>query len=165
MGRPRTHQIVRGIPICRWGLSLPSGAKAWLARGCVHAPRPSVPPVRILRETRTLHPHDAEPLSSRGWHHHPALQAVHDVRTQVLLTRYLGRDIIGLDVQVDAAFMVDTLNLHSEFVRRGLQHPIVAAAAPMIEAHGTTERLCLEASGLVHMCGPRPRPPGFPCRA
>jgi hypothetical protein len=40
----------------------------------------SVPLVRILWKTRTLHAHDAEALAGWGLHHHPALQAVHDVR-------------------------------------------------------------------------------------
>ena len=112
---------------------------------------PSVPLVRILREPRTLHAHDAEALSGWGLHHHPALQAVHDVRAQLLKARNFGRDIVGLDIQVHAALVIDALNLHNGFVRRGLQHPIIAATAPMVEVHGTAERLCPEAGRLVHV--------------
>ena len=71
---------------------------------------PSVPVVRILRETRTLHAHDAEALSGWGLHHHPALQAVHDVRAQPLKARHFGTDIVGLDIQVHAALVIDALN-------------------------------------------------------
>jgi hypothetical protein len=38
--------------------------------GARDAARISVPLIRILRETRTLHAHDAEPLSGRSLHHH-----------------------------------------------------------------------------------------------
>jgi hypothetical protein len=52
---------------------------------------PSVPLVRILRETWTLHAHDAEALSGWSLHHHPTFQAVHDVRAQLLKARNFGR--------------------------------------------------------------------------
>ena len=107
---------------------------------------PSVPLVRILREPRTLHAHDAEALSGWGLHHHPALQPVHNVRAQLLKARNFGRE--SLD---SAALVIDALNLHNGFVRRGLQHPIIAATAPMVEVHGTAERFCPEAGRLVHV--------------
>jgi hypothetical protein len=113
----------------------------------------SVPLVCIPWETRTLHTHDAEPLASRSLHHHPPLQANHDVRPQFLETRDLRRNIVRLDVQVDATFVIDALNLHNGFVWWGLQHPVVAAAAPMIVIHGTTECHCPEAGGLVYIRG------------
>jgi hypothetical protein len=54
-------------------------------------------------------------------------------------------------VQVHTALVIDALNLHNGFVRRGLQHPIIAAATPMVEVHGTAEHLCPEAGRLVHV--------------
>ena len=96
---------------------------------------PSVPLIRILRETRTLHAHDAEALSGRGLHHHPALLAVH-VRAQLLKVRNFGRDIVGLDIQVHAAFVIDALNLHNGFVRWGLQYSMIAATAQWLRSTG-----------------------------
>ena len=125
-----------------------SGGAVRLTTGCFG---PSVPLVRILGEPRTLHAHDAEALSGWGLHHHPSVEAVHDVRAQLLKTRNFGRDIVGLDIQVHAALVIDALNLHNGFVRRGLQHSIIASTAPMVEVHGTAESFCPEAGRLVHV--------------
>ena len=69
---------------------------------------------------------DAEPMSGRSLHHHPLLQAIHDVRPHFLKTRYLGRDIVRLDVQVDATLVIDVPKLHNRLVWWCLQHPVVA---------------------------------------
>jgi hypothetical protein len=45
-------------------------------------PAGSVPVVGILRETGTLYPYDAKPLTSRRLHHHPAFEAVHHLSAQ-----------------------------------------------------------------------------------
>src|SRR5262245_20620240 len=112
-----------------------------------------VPTVGVLWETGTLYPYDAEALACRRLHHHPALKAVHNLRAQLLQTRHFCRDVVGLDVYVDATLVLHALDLHDQLVRWGLQHAIVAAAAGMLEVHGATECLTPIAGGLVHIGG------------
>ena len=55
-----------------------------------------------FRETGTLHPYEAEALAGGRLHHQPALQAVHHLGAEFLQARHFGRDVVGLDVYVDA---------------------------------------------------------------
>src|SRR5262245_28519008 len=64
------------------------------------------PGIGVLWETGTLHPYDAEALASWRLHHHPAIQAIDYPGTQFLQTRDFGMDVVGLNVQVDAAVVV-----------------------------------------------------------
>src|SRR5215472_18426286 len=61
-----------------------------------------VPAVGVLRETGTLYPHDAEALACGRLHHDPALKAIHNFRAELLQARHFGRDVVGLDVYMDA---------------------------------------------------------------
>ena len=110
-----------------------------------------VPAIGVLREAGTLHPYDAEALAGGRLHHHPALQAIHHLGAQLLKARHFGRDVVGLDVQVDATFVFHTLDLHDRLIGRGLQHAIVAAAARMVWIHSAAQCLAPEARGLIHV--------------
>jgi hypothetical protein len=94
--------------------------------------------VGVFRETGTLNPNDAEPLTGGRLHHHPVLQAVHHLGAQLLQARHFGRDVIGLNVYVDAALVVHALDLHDRLVGRGFQHDVIAAAARMFGVNGAT---------------------------
>src|SRR6185312_16661879 len=74
--------------------------------------RPDLGPAAdVLREARTLHADDAEALTGGRLHHHPTLQAIDHRSAQLLQPRHLGWDVVGLDVDVDAALMVHALDL------------------------------------------------------
>jgi hypothetical protein len=108
-----------------------------------------LPPVGVLRKSGALNPYDAEPLTGRRLHHHPALQAVHHLGAQLLQAHHFGRDVIGLDVYVDPALVVHALDLHDRLIRWGLQHEVIAATARMLGINGATQRLAPEAISAV----------------
>src|SRR5262249_5230207 len=112
-----------------------------------------LPAVGVLREAGTLDPHDAEALPRGRLHHDPALQALGHRSAQLLQTRHLGRDVVGLDVEMDAALMLHALDLHDGLVGRRLQHAVVAAAAGMPEVHRPPQRRAPEAGGRGHIAG------------
>src|SRR5215813_2520296 len=70
-----------------------------------------VPAVSILRETGTLYTYDAETLARRRLHHHPALQPAHHRGTQLLQACHFGRDVVSLDVYVNATLVAHPLDL------------------------------------------------------
>jgi len=111
-----------------------------------HASRPSI---RILGKARPLHADDAEPLPTRGLHHHPAFQAVDDTGTQFFKALHLGRNVISFDIDMHPALMIDALKLHDRLVRRCLQHAVVAASAWMAGIDRPPQRLGPEAGGLI----------------
>src|SRR5947207_15845668 len=84
-------------------------------------------------EAEALDAHDAEALAGGRFHHHPTLEPVHDCCAELLEARDFGGDIVGFDVDVDAALVLHALNLHDGFVGRSLQHAVIAAAARMGE--------------------------------
>lgn len=92
----------------------------------------SVPAVGVLQEARALHADNPEALAGGSVHNHPALQAVHHHRTLLFQAQHLGRDVIGLDVNMDTALVLDALDLHDGLVLRRLQHAVVAAGARML---------------------------------
>jgi hypothetical protein len=97
------------------------------------------PAVRILGVSGALDADDAESLPGRSAHHDPALEAADDLGAQLLEAGYLGRDVVGFDVEVDPALVLDPLDLHDGFVRRRLQHAVVAARAGVGGVHGATQ--------------------------
>ena len=77
-----------------------------------------MPGICVLRKAGTLHPHDAESLASRRLHHNPALQSIHDLSAQCLQARHFSRDVVSLNIQVDATVVVYALDLHDRLVGR-----------------------------------------------
>jgi hypothetical protein len=54
---------------------------------------------------------------------------------------------------MNAAIVVDALDLHDRLVGRGLQHAEVAAASWVVLVHGAPQRYAPEAGGPVHVGG------------
>src|SRR5207302_3395753 len=109
---------------------------AW-SSACAYEDKASLAPAaRVLRKARTLHLHDAEALTRRRLHHHPALEAPHHGGAELLEPRYFGRDVVTLDVDVDATLVVHALKLDDRLVILGLEHPVVAAARRVLEVRG-----------------------------
>jgi hypothetical protein len=110
---------------------------------------PSVPAVGVLGEARTLDLDDAEALAGRRLHHHPAREPARDPGAQVLEPRDLGFDVVGLDVDVDAALVLDALNLDDRLAGRRLEHAVGAAAHRMGAVDRAAERFRPEARRRV----------------
>ena len=108
-----------------------------------------VPTIGVLREAGTLHAHDAEALAGWRFHDNPSFQSVDYLRTQFRQARHFGRNIIGFNVDVYAAFMVHALDFHDGLIGRRLQHPISIAAARMLEVHRTTQRIAPEFRSFI----------------
>jgi hypothetical protein len=110
-----------------------------------------IPAIGVLCKSRPLYPHDAKPLASWRLHHDPAFQPTHDLGAERFEARDFRGNVIALNVNVDAAFMVDALDLHDRFVRRRRQHSVPVAAARMIEIRWAPERLGPKTSRRVHI--------------
>jgi hypothetical protein len=123
------------------------------ARAAIDRPR-LLPLIRILRETGPLDPHDAKALPGRRLHHHPPLEAILHCRPQLYQSRNFGLDIVGLDVYVSSALVVDTLDLHDGFIGRSFQHNVIAAGTGMVAIDRATQRVSPEAGGLFQISGP-----------
>src|SRR6202034_1283425 len=89
----------------------------------------SVPTVGVLRKAGTLHAYHAEALAGGRLHHDPTFQLIRHCGTQLLQPGHFGRDVIGLDVYVNATLVAHTLNLHQGLVRLRLQHAVIAAGS------------------------------------
>lgn len=94
------------------------------------------PAVGVVQEAQALHADNAEALAGGRQHLHPALQADYHHGTQLFQAYNLGRDVVGLEVDEDAALVLHALDLHDGLVRRRLQYEIVAAAARMLRPNG-----------------------------
>src|SRR4029453_4465180 len=87
----------------------------------------------------------------------PTVEAVEPDTAAPLLTTLRARahsprgDVVLFDVDVDATRVVDALDLDDALVGRGLQHPVVAAAAGMLGVHRAPQRPRPEESSLVHV--------------
>src|SRR5688572_31669972 len=65
------------------------------------------PDVRVLPEALVLRPDDAKALTGRRLHDHPGLDFLHALRAELLEPLDLSLDVVRLDVEMDAAFMID----------------------------------------------------------
>src|SRR5262249_61785883 len=104
-------------------------------------------------EARALYPHDAEALPGRCLHYDPALQAIHHRRAKLFDAPHFGRNIVGLNVDVRAALMLDPLDFDEHLVRTSFQHAVIVAAHWMTKIYRTAEGGSPEAGGLVQVCG------------
>jgi hypothetical protein len=98
-----------------------------------------------------LYPHNAEALSGRRLHHDPSIQAVHDLGTELFQAAHLGCNVVGLNINVNATFMFDFLDLHDGFVGWRFQHAVIAAATGVRQVYWATERLRPEASRVIYV--------------
>jgi hypothetical protein len=108
------------------------------------------PSIRVLRESGALDSYDAEALRGGRLHHYPTLQANHDLRAQHLKARNLGGNVVALNIDVYATFMIHTLDLHNGFVRRSLQHVVISASTRVIGVYRATQGPAPEASSLLY---------------
>jgi hypothetical protein len=112
-----------------------------------------VPTIGVLGKAGTLYSYDAEALAARRLHHHPTFQSRRHCRPKLLQARHFRRDVVGLDIDVHAAFVFHALDLHDGLIRRYLQHAVVAAAAGMIGIYRATQCLAPELSSFIHVGG------------
>src|SRR6476661_1519502 len=103
------------------------------------------PAVRIVLEPLPLHAHDTETLAGRRAHHHPSLEPFVDGRAELLEPRNLRGDIVGLDVEMDSALMLDALDLDADLAGRSFEHHIIATGSGMVWVDRTSQRLRPEA--------------------
>src|SRR6202034_2840450 len=122
-------------------------------RGRLLARAESVPLSSVFRPIRALYTNDAETLSRRRAHDYPALLAFVHLGTQFFEPCNFRRNIVGLDIDVHAAFVVHALNLHTEFVGRRIQHAVIAPASRMLHIDRTTQRRRPKLRGGVDIIG------------
>src|SRR3569832_1509024 len=127
----------------RQGADTPPGA----------SPIALLPCRRAFRNPGALCPHDADPLTAWRTHHDPTLHARVDRGSQLFEAGDFSGNIVGLDVDVYAAFMVHALDLHADLVFGRLEHHVIATRAGMIGIDGTPQRLCPEACGRLDIFG------------
>src|SRR5262249_31261582 len=131
--------------------TVPLGMPTAVSATTAGSTRGLIPAVGVLREARALYPHNAEALAGRRLHDDPALGAIHHRRAQPCETSHLGGNVIGLDVYVRAALVLDALDLDDRLVCRCCKHAVIVAAHRMVKVYGTAERGGPEAGGLVHV--------------
>jgi hypothetical protein len=94
---------------------------------------------------------NAKPLSGGGLHHHPAFQAIHHLRSQSRQAGYLSWNIVGFDIDMDPALMLDTLNLDNGLIRGRFQHTVVSACPRVIGVYGATQRIGPKPGGRINI--------------
>jgi hypothetical protein len=108
-----------------------------------------IPACRVLGESWPLNADNAEPLPSGGLHHDPALQAINHSRPQCFQACYLGGNVVGFDVNVNAALMLNALNLDDRLVGRRYQHAVIATSPRMDGIHFAAQCISPELSRLI----------------
>jgi hypothetical protein len=88
-------------------------------------------------------------MAGRRPHHHPPLQAINHAGTQFLQASDFSGDVVGFNVYMDPALMLDTLNLHDRLVEWCLQHTVGAASAWMIEVQRATQCVSPKPGSLI----------------
>jgi hypothetical protein len=107
------------------------------------------PRIRVLRKSGPLYPYDAEALPGRRFHHDPTRQVTDNRCAQRLEARDFRGNVVALDIDVDATFMVHTLDLHNGFVWRSLQHAVISASSRVVGVYCATQRPTPEGSRLL----------------
>ena len=72
-------------------------------------------------------------------------------RFESFQARHFCIDVVGLDVQMNAALMLNALNLHDRLVRRSFQHHVVTASAGMVAIHRAPECVSPEMRGPIEI--------------
>jgi hypothetical protein len=103
-------------------------------------------PARCTRTTQNRCP-------GGGAHDDPSFHALVNFRAEFLEAGDLGRNVVGLDIDVHATLALHALDLNAEFVRRGLEHAVIAAAAGMIWIDGAAQRLGPEPGRRIDIIG------------
>src|SRR5690606_4104095 len=103
-----------------------------------------VPGVDVRAEGLALLADHAEAVAAGGFHHPPALAELDLLRTELFQARDLGFDVVGLDVEVDAAVVADLLQQQDRLVVAGIQHGVTAVAVLVRTGDRLAERLAPE---------------------
>src|SRR5262245_60421044 len=111
--------------------------------------RSLIPAVGVLREARALYPHNAEALAGRCLHDDPALRTIHHRRAQPFEAAHLGGNVVGLDVYVHAALVLDALDLDDRLVCRCCKHAVIVTAHRMVKVR--SEEHTSELQSLRHL--------------
>lgn len=97
-----------------------------------------------------MYSYDAEALSGWRLHHHPPLQAIDNLRAQRLKACDFSGYVVALNIDVNATFMLDALDLDNGFVEGSLQHVVLSASAGVTWIQGTTQRPAPEVSSFLY---------------
>src|SRR5271163_3299978 len=97
----------------------------------------SLPCVCPPLEIRLRCTHDTESLACRGLHHPPAVHLLNFLGAERLEPAYFGGDIVGLDVEVDPARVVDLLHFDIESMLHIGEPPVggVLASRQFVRRH------------------------------
>src|SRR6185503_5098445 len=115
--------------------------------------RTSVPAIGVLVEVLVLGPHDAEALAGRRLHDDPGLDLPEALRAELLEPADLGFDVVGLDIEVHAAVVVDRLHFDVHALVRDLQLDVAVAFLARQGLGRHAERLGPEARRAVQVVG------------
>src|SRR5437762_41073 len=102
----------------------------------------SLPPIGVAGKVGALRAANAEALPGRRRHHHPRPVALDLACTELPEARDLGLDVVGLDIEVDTAFMRHGLDLADDLIGVHLQRHVHRVAR--VFDRRTTERLTPE---------------------
>lgn len=115
-----------------------AGADGYVTKpfGLAELRLPSVPTVGVTGEVGGLWRHDAEDVAGRISHHPPRADLLDPGRSEFLQANHLGRDVVGLDVEMETWFTVaDPLHEQIETVRP----PHLDVGAVLVGLPGATE--------------------------
>ena len=69
--------------------------------------------------------------------------------SQRFQTRYLSRNVVGFNVDVNPALMLDALNLDNGLIGRCCQHAVIAASPWVVGIYLAAECIGPEPGGLI----------------
>src|SRR5215468_977863 len=115
--------------------------------------RRSWPAIGLVAERPALGLDDAELLTGRRQHHPPGLDLLDALGAERLEARHLGLDVVGLDVEVDPALVVDALHHEQRLGRRGLERAVAVALAGLDLEDLAPEGAAPEVGGRLHVIG------------
>src|SRR5579863_7779792 len=134
-----------------WLRFMPRGASA----DAEVAWKPSIPPhVGLGGEVRALWPDNAEALTGRRLHHPPGTHLSDTLRSELLEPPHFGFDVIGFDVEMHSARVLDLLHLDVHLFRATLEHPIARLRRVRRRFHGVAEGSAPERSRPIEVLGP-----------
>jgi hypothetical protein len=110
-----------------------------------------VPPVGVLGVARALDSNNTKPLTGGRLHDYPSFETLDHRCSQLLEARHLSRNVVRLNVEVYATFVLYTLDLNNRLVRRSFEHAVVAACAWVLAINRTAERRGPERRCLIYI--------------
>src|SRR5450631_3819524 len=93
-----------------------------------------------LLEPKRTRAHHAKSLTRGRFHHPPRADLLHSLRPEHLQPAYLGFQVVGFDVEMHAAGVIDFLHLEVQAMLGILQPFVGVSLAPLQFAHFHAER-------------------------